>query len=65
MSPEEEQRRLSRNMDRIERMLKKCIEADRQLRKQSRAELRDLREKFRRLYGEDPPGRIARNEPKH
>jgi hypothetical protein len=36
MASEEEQReerRLSRNMDRIERMLTKCIEADRERRK--------------------------------
>ena len=60
MSSEEEQterRRLSRNMDRIESMLKKCIEADRELRKKERAEHRAFIEKFRREYGSDKSNR--------
>ena len=66
MSPEEEERqRLSRNMDRIERMLKKCIEADRQLRKKERAEFRAFREKFRREYGSETPPGFDGDEPKH
>jgi hypothetical protein len=55
MASEEEQterRRLSRKMDRIERMLTKCIEADRELRKKERAEFRAFMEKFRREYGQ-------------
>ena len=60
----EEQQRLIRNMDRIERMLKKCIEADRQLLKQQRAETRALREKFKRLYGSDNTTGIDGDEPK-
>ncbi|HEV8186390.1 MAG TPA: hypothetical protein VGP83_01490 [Pyrinomonadaceae bacterium] len=44
-------------MDRIERMLTKCIEADRERRKKERAEHRAFMEKFRREYGSDKSNR--------
>jgi hypothetical protein len=46
MTPEE-RRRLSRQLDRVEGMLEKCIKEDKKLRKQRRAEWRAKMDKLK------------------
>ena len=49
MTPEE-RRQMDRNLDRIERMLHRCDDADRQLRKKRRAQWRAQRDKLQGLW---------------
>jgi len=65
MSPDEEHQRLSRYLDRIERLLKKSVETYGQQRKKERAETRALKEKLRNLYRSEPSTGMGEDEPKH